>query len=68
MSRALRSGRTLKPMSVALVVAARLMSFSVMPPTARCTNASFTSSRSRRRSDLGDGFQRTLHVGLQTRG
>jgi hypothetical protein len=33
-------------MIVALVVAGELMSFSLMPPTPRCTNASFTSSRS----------------------
>ena len=45
-SRALRSGRTLKPMIVALEAAASWMSFSVMPPTPRCTNASLTSSRS----------------------
>ena len=45
-SRALRSGRTLKPMIVALEVAASWMSFSVMPPTPRCTKASLTSSRS----------------------
>jgi len=41
----------LKPISVALEIAATLMSFSVMPPTPRWTNASLTSSRSSRRSD-----------------
>ena len=33
-------------MIVAFVVAASEMSFSVMPPTARCTNVSSTSGRS----------------------
>ena len=42
----MRSGRTLKPMIVAFVADASVMSFSLMPPTPRCTNASFTSSRS----------------------
>ena len=45
-ARALRSGRTLNPMIVALEAAPSCTSFSVIPPTPRCTNDSFTSSRS----------------------
>ena len=50
-SRAFRSGRTLKPMIVAVDAAASWTSLSLMPPTPRCTNDSFTSSRSSFLSD-----------------
>ena len=52
-------------MSVALVADASVMSFSVMPPTARCTNASLTVVALEPAQALGDGLERTLHVGLQ---
>ena len=64
-SRALRSGRTLKPMIVALDAAASWMSFSVMPPTPRWTNDSFTSSRSSLREALGERLERAGDVGLE---
>src|SRR5919202_491965 len=48
-SRALRSGRTLNPMMVALDAAASCTSFSVIPPTPRWMNASFEDEVQRRR-------------------
>ena len=45
-SRALPSGRTLKPMTIASEAVARLMSFSVMAPTPRWITRSATSSPS----------------------
>ena len=52
-------------MIVALEALASCTSFSVMPPTPRCTMTSFTSSRSSLRSDSVHGLERALHVGLQ---
>ena len=42
------------------------MSFSVMPPTPRWTNASLTVLALEATEALGDSFQRALHVGLET--
>ena len=47
------------------MAAASCTSFSVMPPTARCTNATLTSSRSSFAQALGDGLERAVHVGLE---
>jgi hypothetical protein len=52
-------------MIVAFDAFASCTSFSVMPPTPRCTITSFTSSRSSLRKRLRAGFERTLDVGLQ---
>jgi len=52
-------------MIVALATLARLTSDSVIPPTPRCTKASFTSSRSSLRSDSVSASNETLYIGLE---
>ena len=54
-------------MIVALDADASWMSFSVMPPTPRWTNAIFTSSRSSLREALGERFERTVTSALTMR-
>ena len=52
-------------MIVALDAAASCTSLWVMPPTPRCTNASFTSSRSSLLEALGERLERAGDVGLE---
>ena len=64
MSRACGLARTLKPMITAFDALARMMSLSLMPPTAACSTRTATSSVAELLERGDDRLERALHVGL----